>query len=723
MMIKMNRLKKLISQLPQNWEITTIFFTFLTIALFLGDGLQPIVDIYVGICLSTLGMYALWFKKPQRTFPQKLFRLWLILLVYYGVRTIFSDSVGLSISATMRLLMAAVAYYLFYIYSDVDSLSWFCLNLIFMSILAITCSFVLILIPHRNQYLPSMNLLYADFGHNHLPSLLLFTLPFVYQQAIRKGNMKYKWLLLFYLLALTTSFAKGVLLLLTGYFGLSAIFALVKNSATFAKTHCLFLLSSIILLLLFLLSGRIFDTQPFPLLAQSTWYRRQTIKSTDWFEVRGKYWQQAGIAFLDQPIFGHGQGTFFLLSKRYERTDQEYSYFAHSSPMELLAETGLIGLTLWILLICKAIWPKLLVSVRNNNSKNLLKEETYNNLRNWLMQGLLLSFGLSLVDFNLNFLINWLIVVIIIGILTNSTKSDNLIRSKGVFIWTLVTMLSLYSLLYLISSILSSQKSELSHKISFYLTPFDRLRTQEYLTFVKSIDQTKVNKFLPFVVRFFHRRDSQVLFDLNSLRIGQRYAETAYLYKKIITYDMFNSEYHNAYLKYLSAVGTYQELKEELMTLAKLYLDQSTDEHIEQVLNSTKSDQPNPLHIAFTPFTNNSIYVQKYLAKIFYLLGLSNYPNKPLNTSAFWQLSAFTDPQLSYYHIELASLYINQFDNKVFALRALKYCSLFTYAKNHCAEIELLISTDNLKLLPSIGDFKNSIIETDYFIKLTAFNK
>ncbi len=683
MMIKMNRLKKLISQLPQNWEITTIFFTFLTIALFLGDGLQPIVDIYVGICLSTLGMYALWFKKPQRTFPQKLFRLWLILLVYYGVRTIFSDSVGLSISATMRLLMAAVAYYLFYIYSDVDSLSWFCLNLIFMSILAITCSFVLILIPHRNQYLPSMNLLYADFGHNHLPSLLLFTLPFVYQQAIRKGNMKYKWLLLFYLLALTTSFAKGVLLLLTGYFGLSAIFALVKNSATFAKTHCLFLLSSIILLLLFLLSGRIFDTQPFPLLAQSTWYRRQTIKSTDWFEVRGKYWQQAGIAFLDQPIFGHGQGTFFLLSKRYERTDQEYSYFAHSSPMELLAETGLIGLTLWILLICKAIWPKLLVSVRNNNSKNLLKEETYNNLRNWLMQGLLLSFGLSLVDFNLNFLINWLIVVIIIGILTNSTKSDNLIRSKGVFIWTLVTMLSLYSLLYLISSILSSQKSELSHKISFYLTPFDRLHTLEYINSVStSYNQVKDTSLLK-VINFFHQKDADILFT-NATILNQlnQYDQADMLFKQIVIFEPRNLRYNQEYLKYIIEHKSGQELQNYLSTPLQSILPQSLHE---QILTYQKNHLE-PLFLENDFLIDNEGKTQEKLAKIFYRAGLRQLAKDARLTKFYWTSAEQIAPGWSYFFIENASLSKHNLLYQDDSRETLQLCLAYSTARKHCEE-------------------------------------
>lgn len=60
---------------------------------------------------------------------------------------------------------------------------------------------------------------------------------------------------------------------------------------------------------------------------------------------RWSWWKEAAGAWSDDPITGWGAGSFELLHLRY-RHDQLPVTQAHSMPMQLLAETGLIGLLL-----------------------------------------------------------------------------------------------------------------------------------------------------------------------------------------------------------------------------------------------------------------------------------------------------------------------------------------------------------------------------------------
>ena len=57
---------------------------------------------------------------------------------------------------------------------------------------------------------------------------------------------------------------------------------------------------------------------------------------------RWVWWQEAAGAFSDQPVQGHGAGSFPLLHRAYRDNEIEVRQ-PHSVPMEFLAETGLVG--------------------------------------------------------------------------------------------------------------------------------------------------------------------------------------------------------------------------------------------------------------------------------------------------------------------------------------------------------------------------------------------
>lgn len=60
---------------------------------------------------------------------------------------------------------------------------------------------------------------------------------------------------------------------------------------------------------------------------------------------RWSWWKEAAGAWSDRPLTGHGAGSFALLHLRY-RHDTLPVTQAHSMPMQLLAETGIVGLVL-----------------------------------------------------------------------------------------------------------------------------------------------------------------------------------------------------------------------------------------------------------------------------------------------------------------------------------------------------------------------------------------
>lgn len=61
--------------------------------------------------------------------------------------------------------------------------------------------------------------------------------------------------------------------------------------------------------------------------------------------TRWSWWKEAAGAWADRPVAGWGAGSFALLHLRY-RNDELQVTQAHSMPMQLLAETGLVGLLL-----------------------------------------------------------------------------------------------------------------------------------------------------------------------------------------------------------------------------------------------------------------------------------------------------------------------------------------------------------------------------------------
>jgi O-antigen ligase/polysaccharide polymerase Wzy-like membrane protein len=66
--------------------------------------------------------------------------------------------------------------------------------------------------------------------------------------------------------------------------------------------------------------------------------------------TRGKYWREAGRVFDERPVVGTGPGTFEVARLR-ARTDTAATAHAHGFVPQALADTGVVGTGLWLLLL------------------------------------------------------------------------------------------------------------------------------------------------------------------------------------------------------------------------------------------------------------------------------------------------------------------------------------------------------------------------------------
>lgn len=452
---------KKIPELVKEHAELFIFFFFLTTSLFLGDGKQPFVDVWWA--LGILMMYGVRYyqrgKLDLRPLPRPIGWAWAALILYYVVLIPFSDSAGYSVTATIRLIEAYLAYLLFYTISSKRVIPLFTKGLLFVGVIATLASFVFLLFPSLAGFLPPMNLLYATYGHNHLADLLLMIFPIVITQS-------YWLLLIFFTTAMFFTFARGAWLLLIFY-----LLFLVRRSKNIIMRRIGLLVAAVTVGAFLLVSLRGIPTQKPSLVEDGRW----------------EYWRQATEAIKERPLFGSGPGTFYLQSKRLQARPSSYSWFAHSFPLETTVEVGIVGAILLSLV--------LIASLRRARASPLFAL-------------LLLTLLYSFFEFNLNYAAVWLLIWATLGLSFND-KKNNQQRHQGphrLMVGGLVVLCVFY-VTYISSVALDVVGNK---KLAFYLAPYIVSTTKNYLEQLGRDDQ-KLTPIEERAVLGFHKKDPEVL--------------------------------------------------------------------------------------------------------------------------------------------------------------------------------------------------------------------
>ena len=521
-----------------------------------------------------------------------------------------------------------------------------------------------------------MNLLYASYGHNQLAGLLLFGIPLVIGEGSLIPSWCKKTLLVLLLSGITFSFARGAWILLTAYF----LFLLVTKRmiGKFNMSMIVVFIGAVagLLVTMFLLSPRFAHVPP---IMNNNWLYKQTIKPSV-YENRVQYWLQALRAIQERPMFGSGPGTFYLQSKRLQDAPVSYSWFAHSFVLEQLVEVGLVGAVLWGILF--VVQGRLLIRSRDHA----------------LLAGVILTFLYSLFEYNLNFLVIWLLFWAALGWLLGVVVKfgDQRIggRPWGIYLCFFVVGI------YCVSSI-SSVSFLKRAEPAFLLAPYNTDSALRLLD-EKVKDGREPTSLEMILLSFFHKNNPEVMYEL--ARISPVPVAIS-VYEKALMYDPQNTQYTSGFIERL--------LEENNKVAIGMVI-----ERIGESVLPEKS-RPAARQIPFTSPAIRALYTpslfkdvgdtgsrSEYLAKIYYFLGLSLIDKRPEQTRVLWTLARDSAPEWGYFPAELASLYVYAFNDPAEAKRVLLDCQKDPYSKELCC-----VTLEYFSDMPVVGTYKSDIFQ------------
>lgn len=689
--MKILNLKKIINF--TNWPLI-IFFTSILISLFLGDGKQPFIDLFAVVVIVFIYLYTYFRKEQKVQLPNRLNFVWIILIVYYLIRTVYSDSIGLSVSTSIRLIEAYLIFYFFYCYSKQSWTRLFTRGNLFFTYFAALIAMVLIFFPYYAGQLPGMNLLYASYGHNQLASLLIFTIPLILQPFLEKPSFFRFLLETFILIGIITTFARGAFIILLFYFIYLLVFHLKKR-----KTFPAFFLGSLTLFFILLLTAQFTLSGTKKLSFLPDWFEKQITKQFSFEGTRAPYWKQAWISFGKHPLFGSGPGTFSLLSKRYQEKPNSYSYFAHSFFLENLAETGIVGTSILLILFITLGKQIYTASIKSRNDS----VEKYKKYDLPLIHGLVLTGIYSFIEFNLNFLVVWLLFWTTTALLSRNGPEQKKIKNSynNLSLLLFLILIAIFYFLSTTSFILSDIPNANFRKFSFYLAPFDRYQTLKYVRFTNELN-LPLNDFDLSLINFFHQKDGEVNYAIaqlagkgNNLALAKKY------FLNTLEFDSKNMTNHISYIKLLLNEKNTTALGEETERLSFIFL--SNNLYLQTQSIDFKSPNLRENYLTIFNKLKDKAYEEDFLARLFYFLGLSVLEKDSQLTRLLWTISRDINPSLSFYSVELASLYANKLNDYTSAVLVLEQCLKNDYSRKHCQEI---INNH----LPSVGFYEKSIL-------------
>lgn len=643
--------------LLQRHLIFLMFFVAGIISLFLGDGLQPSVDVFWA--LTILVLYAVFFiqRREIRPLPRPLAVAWGCLLGYFILRTAFSDSVGYSLSATVRLIEAYLVYHLFYSLVSGKNIGAFCRGIIGVSVVGALASVVYIAAPNALPALPQVNLLYATYGHNHVAGLLVFALAVTLAQRSALPRVLYWALLGLFLGGVVLSFARGAWILLIVY---GAYAAFVSKDRSKRSVFLIFVeVFSILLLVTVALTPFV---EGKPAVVNKSWLYRQLIRPPV-YEQRVYFWGQALSSISKRPVWGSGPGTFSLVSKRLAAASGSYSWYAHSFPLEQFVEVGMVGVVFWLLFV---------VVQKKAMGRTALTQP--------LLAGAAALLLYSTFEYALNFLLLWLLLFSSLGAVAGASQRVG--YNKGpVFVFPLCFLLALFSLLSLGGSAAASLNRP---DTAFYFPPFSSDRAvrliRSYGTSGAVLTKRQQSALL-----LFHGKNPDVFEELAVYWRTKGYLDKAQnACVAGIPLDPKNFSYQkiclrNAVERRSPAVGLL------LQQFSLNLLPPAFHKQLAAVDFSFASSS-----LALSPETLDRLdsdWFVMYFAKLYFVLGKDLLSENPQLAEGLWKLSRDISPDVGLFYHELISLDIYVYHNVESAKKTLIDCMKIPRAALHCKQI------------------------------------
>jgi|GEM_PF-3987582 len=644
--------------------ITTVLISLLAfIAILLGDARQHIIDVFIsGIVLVAAG--SLWTRKEIRRPPVTAAVAWGATFLVLIVGLFITDSIGATTQYLVRYAVAAVIFLLgFSVYSEQRA----AITERVLIVLGLVISFatlVAIFVP-QPSWLPPMNLLYPSYGHNHAADLLLLVLPASFS-ALATGRRRALIVPTVIVAGLLLTFARAAWII-----GAAALMVLIFLGIA---RRGLFLVGVFTVFLVFG-GGLWFFTE------RAAWsdaaitaphiVQKFIRKSPPLEDPRWEYWRQAGVAVTERPVLGSGGGTFYFVSKRLQSRPGAFSWFAHSLPIQIFAEHGILG---GIVLISLFLWVATHLARAALNSGRLASSTGR------LAFGGLVTLAYATIEYNLGFMVIWCIFWVISGFALRAT-SDHApaVRKPATtvpFLAPLWVIGAYYALLTIQNAVFAFAPKRTD--LAFYVSPFDQTAALAYLT-SPGVSDRGIQ-----LAKTFHRKDPDVISaigDVWNTRLQQPRAKAAYALA--LELDSRTEERHRKYLSYLLSTKDYDSVVEWLRVWPTVFFPSSVrattfDLYIDREYVESREDK---IHELFNARFSHEV---RY-ARFFYDAGLWYLPKNPTKTRALWKQASLLTPALSDLWVERAALEHHVFRDVAAADAILVACAENPVARRHCA--------------------------------------
>lgn len=608
-----------------------VFFILFAVSVFLPTDNALLVLLY-----WTCAFPILTFLAPNKTAflhsDRRVHTTFLALLSVTLISTLVSETMVQSLPGFLRYILAYVAYWVARGWSHHGKNM---LPTAFTTLgSVIVASYIVLRGISLFTVLPNSSLI-TSAGHDSISYILVFFAPFFISHLATRDSSSIQTLGL--IIATVLSRARNAWIIIA----VTAVYMLRVSHPKSLRRHTIAILvggTSLICGLIILL------TPPQSLLLKP-------INAT----LRLSYAKQAVRALTTAPLFGHGPGTFELLSRRYTDTPETRVRFAHSFPLELAAETGIIGLTVFSVL--------LILCIRYG------RKEKHSRL---LVVSIIASLLYSCFDTGLDNTNIWILFWVSLSLIQPPAPTATTRRAPlGLFIS--VFLLSAFAVSYTASHILISRYPD----AAFYLAPYRKTLLISHIA-RPDVDRLWIRR----AVRWYVH-DPDILYQL--ARVS---SSNERLFARALSLDPTNGQFLAAAL--VSARNTHDTTQIQTIlcslalratTLQKTYAcDMFAHQHVLSFVLS--SPHFPPLTVLFRS--------KEDIATFWYLSALTIYNDTHDAETAIQLLKLARDiaPNLTFFHLELASAYAAWYHDSSAINSVLTLCKENPYTNSGCSHAQ-----------------------------------
>lgn len=487
--------------------------------------------------------------------------------------------------------------------------------------------------------MPEYNSIVSINGHHPVAYTIIAIFPFLITRKYTQSGIIFRGLTMGVVFLLSAARGAWIIAAMT-----CIMMALQMRSQK--RKHVFSIAAIVIICIIITISwaATLQPTQKETLVSQAPMLER-FVKDTN-LNLRKAYIQQAMTAIQDAPFTGHGPGTFELISRMNQMQPGDFSRYAHSFPVEVLAEQGLIGGSIILLLFTMILFS----AARATQSKTYLPF-------GWSVIAIC---SYSIFETTLNHAPIWLLFWIIAGVMIQNNKIHTLSLRKPIY--GMIGVLCIFFVISVFSSI--PMRGNHANVIPSWMIIPNKQSALKYLHRTGLLTPTEIT-----MLNIWHVQDPDI-----RLAMAERYPD---LYPGAIMLDSKNTHALHLYIRHLVETNNHAELT--------------------SFLCRGKSSCPLASNKSFSFFLDqksNTLTILPYLvgndgyAKFLYLLGVNLYTftGDSLSTVFLWQLARQEAPNWAFYYLEEAGAYYHWLNNIASAKRAIDACMAHPLAKKGCKD-------------------------------------